>query len=1481
MEIPTWEDIVNSPGYAALSADEKKMLREKWQKDFAEQQEKNAIDALPTVEQWKDETGLPTWREIVSSQKYKSLTPEQKRMLRAKYEKDIGGSVLTQVFKSDASWLGEFVQGIKENSIIGEFFEPSADTIPTTSAGKFMRGFGSLTADLPFYTAGAAIGAPIALASGLTPSNVVSTAAVEGAFAFGLPTLLQNVLRAKNQGRIAQIPIKSDADVPGDLVYPEEALAYLRPRLDKDNPDYEEFMNIVKETAKQTGVSALTGAVLGATSKALTTPAKNMAIYESIEKKIAANPKEAGKVLGLVENTGKINLNARYLQSQINKVASLIEKGEYSSAADAINIMRKLSTIAKPVESVVIPTAVLTGVPAAVEQRLPTAEELGHTAGIVAAMPLLGEATRKAFGAKGTNITGIYREKIERKAAELQKEMPLDKQVENASKNSFDNPLTVYKYVKQTHPEIASTVFEQVSKDMGANERYVAHKTIVEMIQKEETRLINEFKEKTGVRRISRKNIVDSETYEKLSPQMKVFAVPASEKLIALRAKAEAIKMDASDVSAIEYKAGELLRDMVFSDTMTLIKTKSHSLRDAIEKLNAHTMAIEEYLQTGKTTKTLEYFTNALVKNRDLVKGSVRQGIIKNKETGKYEISKTLMARITEAFATVKSIPRRVSEVDAKTYIEFSGRNPNVINKDGKLTLKDKHEYWIATPGGKIVVPYQLLFTDVKVARKMYPDSRIIKIRNIPADNVYLTEQSKVLYYKPPLTGKTTGAEKFQFISLKQEQARAMVSFLHNLEERGVDVSIIKKIMGYSEKTKEHNAVIQLDTGRIHHETKEPISVHLTSNEILDTNEEIRSPITGAAFEFVYNMVRTQTRKQMAAMQSKLTQGAYFYDYSEQGKEFLRALRKLEVETMKAANRDILAGMKYFKKLSKESREAITYAITMQNPIYAKYYEAIGYRCKRDPRYIAVGENALSILSGRERIAAEWLIKYYDSIGKIINESRKALGRDEIALVENNSYSPLSGKDTGVVMMLVNMMRGGENVIGKDKTEIARAIEAHFDVPKIKAGQVPFHNIKTRMFGVDKPEMDCAKLFYNYAQQANKYINVQPFTTYIDDILHVREVNGVKFSFEDIAPNSVFTINRIISDLGFLQIGHRFAEGKTAGADKDYDLLRSIAMRLQHNTVASILVGNAQVAINQLAALRNSVYYLGPRGIIDMAAEIVGFVNPKRIVEAVRESDVLYARWDSPIPELFNNLSRLERTIDDAGMLPTKIVDIIISSAFYRAAKRKYIREYGDADKKAVIDYANDLTAKSQASTLLADRAPIQRGISGMIITSFANAAINDWNIMLHDVSGVGRSISPGRRFAQVLYFAMATAAMNTFYEDFLNMESVYPAPIERYKDLKRRGKKDREAIFQMLAEMLKIYPLFQGSRVGGSVLGPLVTQVDTIMRASSDVRFVDKALVSLAMVAGVRGTTQIRRIIRAAEKDLPFDEYIRTAKSM
>ena len=390
-------------------------------------------------------------------------------------------------------------------------------------------------------------------------------------------------------------------------------------------------------------------------------------------------------------------------------------------------------------------------------------------------------------------------------------------------------------------------------------------------------------------------------------------------------------------------------------------------------------------------------------------------------------------------------------------------------------------------------------------------------------------------------------------------------------------------------------------------------------------------------------------------------------------------------------------------------------------------------------------------------------------------------------------------------------------------------------------------------------KLDPFEIYANYAQNAIRHVNMSPV---ISKAAALREPlfdpkTGKRFLLKNEKPNTSEFI--------------REWSNAIAGIDESRipTLVKRGMMALNRNITFSVLSANLRSALIQPSALRNTYTAIGEKHLI---SGIVDTLNPAKRKFAFENSNVLEtAAYDQSVNDAFKSLStfnvvgKAQRGVAKAGLWPLKFLDYESRMATWNGGY-----SFGKANglsKGQAIRFADDLVTRTQGSGLAGDVAPIQRNALGKFVTLFQTFNINDFGFLTQDVLGISKGRMNKKNFAMAARYIIATTAMNSMFEDVLGIKSPFPTPYTALRDGLEDGDSIPKVMGKVAMEFAETLPVLGGVRYGSTPLGPGVQLVGELAQKFTDSPMQKPGLELAGKVAGVTGTAQIGKALRAKKR--------------
>lgn len=1522
--VPEFEEIEESEAYRMATPEQKLKVKENWARDRrvqiemarAEQAKKRVEEIEASGVRFHNEavaSAIP-WEDIVNTESYRVASLEQKKKLRDQYIKDFGIEPGTLQL-SQESLGAEFLKGITEDSALGERFGGGVQSAPIGVTRSVARMAGSAIGDMPENIVGGVAGA---LATFGNPYG-----ATFGAFA--LPEATRSYYRAKRlgqlQGKKRDVATSAkEAVLRFGRAMASEMKVAEAPEL--GTPEEGEQTLVETDIVRK----AVTMGVAGMLSQAgvsLVTKAAGAPISQALVKQsLAGKNDEVSSIIKAIRDKG---IEGVWFTEPAKRAAALIDSGEFAAAEKLIRKMNVAQSMTRTPAKIVAETAPLVAVPTVVE-----GEELSPEAAFSALiLGTTAHGAAKIGGKIGARITGkrggdplldaitVVNDKL--RSPEVRSEIvgpsektraiPKERKIGVAES---DLSAEKFEWLARNHPRAIEIALGETFKPELSFEK--GRRTKLKEVIEAEIKAIQDATEaETGVRPRPR-DILSAEDYAMLTAKEKVGRAMETETLRKSRAILEDVNIKlysglGKELSSFERQRVVAAAEKMFKQPMLMQKAvdpPKHVINVAKQIMGAEDpagarvyMAIKKMLPQEKNTKrelsALRSEVKAYLQEKlasEPPRDITRFASFSSKEktmVPKQSYVDRVIAEVQYASGIGRYVPRAMKEAGLEEFKRFVGKSSVGKAKEvpKMITVYGTNFGHYATVSNKKVVAYS----------SARPGETVVKAK-VPTADLYYTQNKYEFMYMPSsksITKMKAGKQTIKFED-GAEVASAMMQYdaLMRLRENSPKIKTTNEIDDFLLwKEGDSTAKMKYDVaeaiegeGWRHHAVFEELS----GDSYVDTN--VKSAITAGAISAMKRELASRAPISewakgkfgrigggIGGTMEMLQTGSYFYEELGQfSKKFYQALRQAEANSMRMRDIEIARANKYiFGKLKPEQRTFITYALQMQNEKMADLYKALGVEHRRDPGRRMNPDQLMAALTPEERIAAGRLVDEYGRWFDMINDARVACGRKPIPRTSN--YMPIMDKkqSVGFISRMFDLMDDGVNMVDLDLGDVEKVVSNSFDPEKVVARQVPWSAVKKRAYRADVLELDAKKVFERYISTGSRYVQMTPLTTKMIDLLSVDTVNGNTFRMVESAAAD-HNKNAIIHSVNWVLMGARASDPSFLSRN---EFLRKMINFSVRNTVASVIPFNPNVVINQLPAMRNTLALLGPRS-FGRFAEILSTVwlEPKKIKADLNESASLYTRWANPYHELEFGFGKMRKKITDFGSFPMRAVDMGIAVATYRAAKEKYLSRFPGKVREA-IQYADDLVVRTQASTMRVDKAQIQRGTLGSALTLFCNYSIAEWNLAVSYGLGARRNAPLREKLLTASSLFAGTLAMNYFYEVGLGAESMYPAFIHRYYDMVEQGRSVNETALSMAGEAMKVFPVFQGARVGGSLLGSVASMYDNVLRGAADPKQAERGMWSLYYLMGIPGMAWARRAVRAAKRDADWSDYFVTKKNV
>lgn len=415
-------------------------------------------------------------------------------------------------------------------------------------------------------------------------------------------------------------------------------------------------------------------------------------------------------------------------------------------------------------------------------------------------------------------------------------------------------------------------------------------------------------------------------------------------------------------------------------------------------------------------------------------------------------------------------------------------------------------------------------------------------------------------------------------------------------------------------------------------------------------------------------------------------------------------------------------------------------------------------------------------------------------------------------------------------------------------------------------------------------EINALKMFLDYSSYSVDYIHKAPVIAKLRELVEVSWGKKDDKSLQDTAPALYAGLNRWLN----IQAGLPSGRFDMRGTKSDY-LLKKIT----GNVAAAVMTYNFRPVVIQFSALNTTIAEVGVRSFVNGLMDWT-FSKEKRdfawkegnLITRANETvieDSLYdltQRMAKGTGSLKDKSAAIYGAVKQKGYAGIVFLDAIAAKIGWLAAYDRGIKESND--HKFSRKYANEVVVRTQGSAASTDVAPIQTYTIGKALTVFNTFSIARANWY---VDVFGEMVHGDRKaaFTLALRFMIATAIINTIYEDILGMKSPEPAPI---KAMIRSAKEDDEGmkiLWEGIKELYQQVPVI-GGRYGQGLGGAVFELVQETL--SYPIRKIEPGVAGyvppygevdlVGKWLGVPSTSQLLKVLKAGRKDREdIREYI------
>jgi hypothetical protein len=388
--------------------------------------------------------------------------------------------------------------------------------------------------------------------------------------------------------------------------------------------------------------------------------------------------------------------------------------------------------------------------------------------------------------------------------------------------------------------------------------------------------------------------------------------------------------------------------------------------------------------------------------------------------------------------------------------------------------------------------------------------------------------------------------------------------------------------------------------------------------------------------------------------------------------------------------------------------------------------------------------------------------------------------------------------------------------------DITKATTESLDAARVHMRSTPFRFLRARP-DIYLLKTDALDIYKMYAQAALRHINIGPEIAkgreLINDYMDAK--GKVAFSLRESAPNTYRFLSNFYDAM--------------AGQKVDFHLPRWVEKglaQLTSNLAVSTLGGNVRSAAIQPTALLSACVELGPKYTAEGIADLF---SPGKRKTSRRESDHLLGRqFDVSVMNVYKDtvlgkVGKVAQGAKKVSMFPLAWLDQITAQATWNGALRKGLAK--GMSERTAVNYADDVTIRTQASASMIDRAPIQEHVLGRAMTVFQTFVIANWSFLKRHVAGMGNAeITNFQAFKKAMTVVGGMTLINMLFKN-LNTQSPFPEPITAYKEKYAETGSKVSALTASALEIAQIAPIVGGLRFGSTPLGAVIDYTSEVAR--------------------------------------------------
>jgi len=559
---------------------------------------------------------------------------------------------------------------------------------------------------------------------------------------------------------------------------------------------------------------------------------------------------------------------------------------------------------------------------------------------------------------------------------------------------------------------------------------------------------------------------------------------------------------------------------------------------------------------------------------------------------------------------------------------------------------------------------------------------------------------------------------------------------------------------------------------------------------------------------------------------------------------------------LNAMRKDLKSMTKYFSPSSRERIGAYAYSTTPEGM-----------------RLLERAKTEVPTLNPAEMRAYNEMRGIYEDFYNRINEVREATGHEPLIKVDNYFTMARSFSVMERLGIVPDMLR-----------HPPADINAQFTNHSI----TPFPHARLRSGSTYAAEFDAFRLMDRYASSSLKQIHIAPFISKLNELIETKLPDPTQTS----KPWAERDVNWSLKEqnANAYNVLHSWKEYLATGTNQ-YKLPQKVENFITvvgNNLAYSLLSANLRSAGVQISTMRNTFQSLGYIPTVEGVTRSIGDIaaGGERWKRALDKSEILSGRRYQDAfsgmefsltgfrpRELVGAITRgrfteIQGAAAGAGMKFLEVMDMVSANVSWNAAYDHATKALRKTDREA-IRIADDLVVKTQGSTMPGDLAGIQRSVAGKALTQFQTFLISDWNFLQREVLGLkDPKMTWGDTAMNAARFVGTTAAFNVLFENVLNVQSPFPTFVKDAKSAIADNDSDPLKIAWRLASgILEPIPVIGASRYGKSIAGPAVEVGRDFTRGLAGSPLAPSPYESLAKMAGIPGTQQIAKTLRARNR--------------